>query len=174
MKLRKLFLTLLLLGVTGEIRADNRIHDYTQVDVIEHNMVWSNLVEKRGMIGLQQLISYREIWDSEAQGLVCGDWESIDSLDSVYAGPYPNSIILTLKNGALIICRMTYSSITYQDEEQRNHHKYGYFYDSSLQSVRMIRKKFVPPPSIVLPPSELDYTEMENPPPAPFWAMEKS
>ena len=152
MKAKLLSLILLLVGTS--VSADNRLHDFTHVQVIEQNIVPDKKDPHRKEIRINQLIAYKDMYDSELQGLVCVGWTYTGELVGIHH-INGSSYLVELKNGALILADMLYQSVTYYDAEQANRAIYRYYNDPSMLVPKFQRRSFFWR-SFVLPQGEPD------------------
>lgn len=148
------FLSLILLLVGTSVSADNRLHDFTHVQVVEQNIVLDKKDPQRKEIRINQLVAYKNMYDSELQGLVCVGWTYTGELQGIYhiGG---SSYLVELRNGALVLADMLYQSVTPYDVEQANRAIYRYYNDSSMLMPKFQRRAFFWR-SFVIPPSEED------------------
>lgn len=160
MRLTKLFLMLLLLGATNA-SADNRLRDFTVCDMVEQNVVPKQ--PSRGKQGFSQIIVYHAIHDFRESGMVCLGWAYSDTVEDVHYGNETYPYVVTLSNGAIVLARSEYFSITPDDEEQANRKRYGFYSMPILNPVQFVRP--VPKEkSFILPPGEQDEADLPNPP----------
>lgn len=156
MKAKLLSLILLLVGTS--VSADNRLHDFTHVQVIEQNIVPDTKDPHHQEIRINQLVAYKQMYDSEIQGLVCVGWAYTSDLCDIYH-INGNSYAISLRNGALVVTDTLYQSVTSYDVEQANRKIYHYYNDPSMKPVQFQRRSFYWN-SFVLPQGEENPSDM--------------
>ena len=157
MCMAKLFcvLALLYLQLLNVAKADNRLPDHTQCDLVEQNIV---LDKKTGKFNFEQLVSFRNYYDSEYQGLGAMTYVYMSEFQAVY--PLDHGFLLELKNGALVRTKSWYNSITTYDVEQRYKRAY-YSWEPVFYPRKFIRRKYIEPSiDFVLPQGEEDPTDL--------------
>lgn len=140
---------------------DGRLRDFTTCDMIEQNIVpkqpW------RGKHGFSQIIVYHAIHDFRESGMVCLGWAYSETVEDVHYGNETYPYVVTFQNGAIVMARSDYTSVTLDDVEQQNRRLYG-FYGMPILNPVEFKRPVVKEENFVLPPGEQDEEDIPNPP----------
>lgn len=161
MKIKLLSLILCLWIGINDASADCRLRDFTVCDMIEQNVVPKQPF--RGKHGFSQIIVYHAIHDLRESGMVCLGWAYSDSVEEVHYGNETYPYVITLSNGAIVLARSSFTSITPDDEEQANRKRYGFYAMPILNPVQFVRP-VSKEKGFILPPGEQDEADLPNPP----------
>lgn len=140
---------------------DGRLRDFTTCDMIEQNIVPKQ--PSRGKQGFSQIIVYTAIHDYRESGMVCLGWAYSETVESIHYGNETYPCVVTFQNGAIVLARMDYTSVTLDDEEQANRKRYGLYSMPILNPVKFERR-VIKEENFVLPPGEQDEADVPNPP----------